>query len=139
MNVTVDTSVWSLALRRKSEHLNSVEKAMVVEFDELVREGRVRIIGLIRQELLSGIRDNAQYEKIRAAMRAFTDEPVSTSDHEAAARANNACRARGVAVTAVDALICAVALNRGWPVFTTDPDFKNYANVLPIELHANRK
>jgi predicted nucleic acid-binding protein len=92
----------------------------------------------VRQELLSGIRDAAQYEKIRILLQAFQDEPVGMSDHEAAARVNNKCRAKGVAVTAVDALFCAVALSRGWSIFTTDPDFRNYARVVPIQLHMNR-
>jgi predicted nucleic acid-binding protein len=139
VNALVDTSVWSLALRRKNEDLNAVEKATVVELTELVREGRARIIGLVRQELLSGIRNPAQYEKIRASLRTFRDEMIDTSDHEAAAKANNDCRAQGVVVTTVDVLLCAIASSRGWSIFTTDFDFKNYANILPIKLHVVRK
>jgi hypothetical protein len=41
MNVLVDTSVWSLALRRKTASLNTTEKFIVAELSELVREGRV--------------------------------------------------------------------------------------------------
>jgi predicted nucleic acid-binding protein len=138
VNALVDTPVWSLALRRSRGDLNALEQAAVVELTELMREGRARIVGLVRQELLSGIRNPAQYEKIRTSLRAFHDEPVDTSDHEAAAKANNDCRARGVAVTTVDILICAIAMRRGWSVFTTDPDFKNYANILPVKLHTPR-
>ena len=97
------------------------------------------MVGLVRQELLSGIRNPAQHENIRTSLRAFLDEPIDTADHEAAAKANNDCRARGVAVTTVDILICTIALRRSWSIFTTDPDFKNYANVLPIKLHTPRK
>jgi predicted nucleic acid-binding protein len=139
VNTLVDTSVWSLALRRKNENLNPVEREVVLELAELIKEGRARIIGLVRQELLSGIRDAAQYERIRVLLQAFQDEPVATSDHEAAAQLNNRCRAKGVAVTAIDALLCAVALSRGWSILTTDPDFRNYASVLRIQLHSNRR
>jgi predicted nucleic acid-binding protein len=138
MSILVDTSVWSLALRRRRRHLTSSEHAVVAELADLTREGRVRIIGLIRQELLSGIKSPAQYEKLRVALRAFPDEPVATSDHEGAAKASNAFRSKGIATSVVDALICEIARAREWSVFTTDPDFKNYARVLPLKLHTPR-
>ena len=62
MNVLVDASVWSLVLRRKPANLNVLEKSIVAEFIELVKEDRVRIIGLVRREFLTGIRTVAQYE-----------------------------------------------------------------------------
>ena len=139
MKALVDTSVWSLALRRRSEVLNSVEKSVVAELTELIREGRAGIIGLIRQELLSGIRNAEQYDKLRIHLRSFPDEPVDIADYEDAAKAGNQCRARGIAVSVVDALLCAVAMKRGWTIFTTDPDFASYATVLPLKLHRPRK
>jgi predicted nucleic acid-binding protein len=138
MNALVDTSVWSLALRRNPENVTAVEQAVVRELAELARDGRARIIGSIRQELLSGIKSSAQYEKLRAALRAFPDEMIDTSDHEEAAKASNACRSRGVTVSTMDALICQIALSRQWSIFSTDPDFKNYERVLPIKLHSPR-
>lgn len=139
MNVLVDTAVWSLALRRKPQDLSAAERATVAELTELIQEGRARIIGLVRQELLSGIKTSGQYEKLRGILRSFPDEAVSTSDYEAAAKASNECRAKGVAVSVSDMLICAIALARDWPIFTTDPDFRNYARVLPVKLHTPRK
>ena len=139
MNTIVDTSVWSLALRRKVQDLNAVEKATVGELTELIKEGRARIIGLIRQELLSGIKTSLQYEKLRVTLRSFPDEPIDTSDYEAAAKASNDCRSKGVTVSIIDILICAIALARDWSIFTSDPDFKDYARILPISLHSPRK
>lgn len=139
MNVVVDTSVWSLALRRKTESLNANEKNIVSELSELVREGRARLIGLIRQELLSGIKTREQYEKLRLHLRSFPDEPIDTSDYEEAAKAGNRCRGKGIIVSIVDILICAVAIKRQWAIFTTDPDFTNYVKVLPISIHMPRK
>ena len=136
MSVLVDTSIWSLALRRKPEHLNSRERLLVAEWSDLVREGRARIIGLLRQELLSGIKTYAQLEALRKTAGAFTDELVDPKDHEAAAQAGNSCRSKGIAVSLVDMLICAVALRRSMDIFTTDPDFEKYARVLPLRLHA---
>ena len=139
MNVLIDTSVWSLALRRKNESLSTNERFLVAELSELIREGRARMIGLVRQELLSGIKATEQYEKLRLHLRSFPDEVVDTSDYEEAAKAGNRCRAKGVVVSIVDILQCAVANKRLWTIFTTDPDFSNYAKVLPLRIHAPRR
>jgi predicted nucleic acid-binding protein len=138
VNVLVDTSVWSLALRRSPVHLNATEKASVEELAELINEGRARIIGLVRQELLSGIKSGAQFSKLSEILRSFPDEPVGTSDYEAAVTASNKCRAKGIAVNVVDMLICVVAQTRGWTVFSTDPDFNRYAAVLGFKIHSVR-
>ena len=139
MNVLIDTSVWSLALRRKNESLSTNERFLVAELSELIREGRARMIGLVRQELLSAIKATEQYEKLRLHLRSFPDEVVDTSDYEEAAKAGNRCRAKGVVVSIVDILLCAVANKRLWTIFTTDPDFSNYAKVLPLRIHAPRR
>lgn len=138
MKALVDTSVWSLALRRKSEAINAGERLIVAELSELIGEGRAAIIGLVRQELLSGVKTPEQYEKLRLHLRSFDDEPVDRADYEDAAKFGNQCRTKGIAVFAVDILICAVAIKRGWTIFSTDPDFATYARVLPIKLHQAR-
>ena len=139
MNVLIDTSVWSLALHRKNESLSTNERFLVAELSELIREGRARMIGLVRQELLSGIKAAEQHEKLRLHLRSFPDEVVDTSDYEEAAKAGNRCRAKGVVVSIVDILLCAVANKRLWTIFTTDPDFSNYAKVLSLRIHAPRR
>jgi predicted nucleic acid-binding protein len=139
VNVLADTSIWSLALRRKAQDLNAAERAAVAELTNLIKEGRARIIGLVRQELLSGIKTSSQYEKLRGVLRSFPDEPASTSDYEAAAKAGNECRTKGVAVSVSDILICAIAIARDWSIFAADPDFKAYAEILPLKLHTPRK
>ena len=139
MNVLVDTSVFSLALRRKNESLSTNERFLVAELSELIREGRARMIGLIRQELLLGVKATEQYEKLRVHLRSFPDEVIDTSDYEEAAKAGNRCRAKGVAVSIVDILLCAVAIKRQWAIFTTDPDFSNYAKVLPLRIYTLRR
>ena len=135
----MDTSVWSLALRRLARDLNPAESETARELADLISEDRARMIGIVRQELLSGIRHAPQFERLRLTLRSFQDEPISTEDHEAAASASNQCRAKGLAVTVSDMLICAVAAARQWAIFSTDPDFGQYAKVLPIKLHMIRK
>lgn len=139
MSVVVDTTVWSLALRRRQHHLSPEERALTGELNRLIDERRVRIIGPIRQEVLSGIPDEGLYEALRTQLRDFEDEPLDTGDFESAALLYNRCRAVGVAGSDVDLLICAVALDRKWSIFTTDQDFERYEKIIGIELYSLRK
>ncbi len=121
MKLLVDTSVWSLALRRKdTAGLSPEEQRLRSELAQAIQEGRVAMIGMIRQELLSGIKEEAQYKKVKAALDAFLDEPIETADYEYAARLYNECRSRGCEAGTVDRLICAVALRRSWEVLSSD-------------------
>ncbi|HUT32593.1 MAG TPA: PIN domain-containing protein [Planctomycetota bacterium] len=135
MSVVVDTSVWSLALRRKREHLSAVESRTVAAWAELIRQRQVMLLGPIRQELLTGIRDERAFARLRSALRAFPDAPLAAEDYEHAAWCGNLCRRKGVAGSAVDFLLCSVALRREAAIFTTDGDFHLYADHLPIRLH----
>lgn len=136
MIVLVDTPIWSLALRRRPQDLNEDEERLTRIFAELIREGRAQILGPIRQELLSGIREEGPFRKLRTQLRAFDEPPIEVTDYEEAASMNNRCRARGIAGSAIDFLICAVAHRRSWLIFTTDRDFHHYATVLPLRLFA---
>jgi hypothetical protein len=137
VKVLVDTSVWSMALRRPAARLSAAEAAVRRSLEALVEGGQAQIIGLIRQELLTGIRHEPQFLKLRDRLRMFHDEPLRTEDYEHAARAANLCRAAGIAGSTIDYLICAVAARRKWPIFTTDNDFRRYARHLPITLYVS--
>ena len=138
MMVLVDTSVWSLFLRRQSRHLSPEQARAKQELAELITEGLAQIIGPIRQELLSGIREEAQYRALRERLRAFSDVSLTTEDYEQAAEACNHCRARGISGSAVDFLICASAMRRSWPVFATARNFRSYARLIPLRLYVSR-
>ena len=131
MKVLVDTSVWSLALRRRTR----VESPAVKELRSLVDEGRVAMIGPIRQELLSGIRTPESFERLRDHLRPYSDEVLDSADFERAAEHFNTCRALGVQGSNTDFLICAVAARRNLAILTTDGDFMRFATILPIALH----
>jgi predicted nucleic acid-binding protein len=134
VNVLVDTSVWSLALRRPAVQ-GSAETAELVE---LVREGRVAMIGAIRQEILSGIRAAEQYRKLRDRLRAFDDIVLDAPDYEEAAACFNRCRTKGLQGSNTDFLLCAVSLRRDLAILTIDKDFDGFARVLGFELHDTR-
>lgn len=135
MNVLVDTSVWSLALRRAKR----VDDTTPKELAELIGEGRVVMVGPVRQELLSGIKLKTQFELLRGHLQSFPDLELETADYEEAAVAFNRCRERGIQGSNTDFLICAAALRRDLSIYTTDGDFKHYARVLKVELHEPRR
>ncbi len=135
MMVLVDTPVWSLALRRKQSDLSPREQDLKSALQELVLDGRAQIVGPVRQELLSGIRAEETFRRVRDALRAFDEPQLRVQDYEEAARISNVCRARGIAGSPIDFLICAVAHLRHWEVFTTGHDFVRYSKVLPIRLY----
>jgi predicted nucleic acid-binding protein len=130
----VDTSVWSLALRRT----RGPTAPAALELAELVREGRAAIIGPVRQELLSGIKTAEQCEILRGYLRAFSDLALHTDDYELAATFLHRCRGRGIQGSNTDFLLCAAAYRRQHSLFTTDADFAKFARVLPLELHSAR-
>lgn len=132
--VLVDTSVWSLALRRGTPR----DSAELRELGELLKEGRVVMMGPIRQELLSGVRGEAQFTRLQSRLRAFEDLVLDAADYEEAARAFNRCRAAGVQGGGVDFLIYAVCHRRKLAVFSTDGDFRSYNRVLGLNLHEVR-
>ena len=134
MIALVDTSVWSLALRRGQ----GAPSREALELAELVREGRTAIIGPIRQELLSGVKKVKQFDLLREHLRSFPDIELTTNDFELAAEFFNRCRGRGIQGSNTDFLICAVASRRRHSVFTTDVDFSRFARILPIVLHKPR-
>jgi predicted nucleic acid-binding protein len=131
VKVLVDTSVWSLALRRRAR----IDAPPVQELRLLVEEGRVAMIGPIRQELLSGLRAKESFARVRDHLRAFADETLLAADYERAAEHFNICRAAGIQGSNTDFLICAAAERRNLPILTTDQDFVRFAEVLPIALH----
>lgn len=135
MQVIVDTSVWSLALRRAKKATAAPTEAVAIKaLQDLIEEGRMAMLGVIRQELLSGIKTAEQFEKLRTALTAFPDVTIESADHEHAAELFNLCRSKGVQGSNTDFLICAVAQRRGWPVLTTDQDFAQFARLFKLQL-----
>jgi hypothetical protein len=139
MRVLVDTPIWSLALRRKQEVLSADQLRLVAELSDLIEEGRVCLIGPIRQEVLSGIRNEAAFEFVRERLAGFDDEPLAAADYEEAGRLFNVLRARGIVGSPTDLLLCAVATRRRYPLFTADTDFSRYVCHSPLQLYLARR
>jgi predicted nucleic acid-binding protein len=132
MNVLVDTSIWSLALRKKAY---SIENQKIIDvFSRLLKNISVVMIGPVRQEILSGISEEKVYVDLKGKLSFFIDQVISTFDYEKASEYFNKCRKYGIQGSHIDFLLCAFAVNHDIPIFTLDKDFLNFKKYVPIVL-----
>ena len=131
-SVIVDTSIWSLVLRKKT--FNDEQRLLAEYLSELIKTQRVVMIGSIRQEILSGISDLKKFKSLQQSLSIFSDYPVITSDYERAAEFYNLCRSHGIQGSHTDYLICSVAYINRFPIFTLDGDFELYKQYIDIDL-----
>ena len=134
MKVIIDTSVWSLALRRNDPE----ENEYVFELKELIKEVRAQLIGPVRQEILNGIKSKKQFNLLKEHLRGFEGPEIEIEDYELAAEFFNTARKNGIQASNTDFLICAISKRHKMPILTTDKDFLHFQAVLPIELHKTR-
>lgn len=125
MNLVVDTSVWSLVLRRPR----------VDEDDPHVRAFRrhlesgdgMFLIGNILQELLDGLRSVKQFDRLLALLDPYPLLALDRQIYVVAARLQSVCRSKGVNAGSIDFLIAAVCCQHGFPLLTADKDFSRIA------------
>ena len=131
MSLLVDTSVWSLALRRDAPP--DVPEVRALR-DALAGREIVATTGMILQELLQGVvpeRARAQITETFAALEYLTP---SREDHVAAAGVRNTLRSAGVQVGTIDALIAQLAIAGGHTLLTTDNDFRAASRHISLSL-----
>jgi len=124
MKVIVDSSIWSIILRRRKRQQTTTSDKILKLID----------VGPIRQEILSGIKDKKQFKLLKEYLKAFPDFLLNTKDYELAAEFFNLCKGKGVQGSNTDFLICAVAVNNNFSIYTTDKDFTLFRKYLPIKL-----
>lgn len=136
MKVIVDTSAWSLVLRRSVDSPEKREAGF--ELAELIKEGRVVLLGTILQEILSGIKKEDDFFELSGYLSAFDIELDRREYYEIAARIFNACRKKGIQGSHGDFYICAAAQMNRYQIFTYDKDFYRYSPVAKLDLYKPR-
>ena len=131
MSLLVDTSVWSLALRRDGA---AAEPAVLVLSDALAHGRDVLTTGLVLQELLQGFGGPKSRQAIVERFRNLPMLVPSREDHVGAAELRNKCRRKGVQVGTIDALIAQLCLHHELTLLTTDQDFVHMARIIPLHL-----
>jgi len=129
MKILVDTCIWSQVLRKKTPNLN-----LTKQLKDFISDGRVVMIGPIRQELLSGIPTPSQFNKLKHTISFFEDIILKTDHFVKAAEFSNLCRKNGIQGSTTDFLICAVANLEELGIFTVDSDLISYNKYLKIKL-----
>jgi predicted nucleic acid-binding protein len=131
LNLLVDTSVWSLALRRdKGGSIPEVEFLTRA----LTNGESILTTGIILQELLQGFRGPKDRDAILERFSALPLLVPDRDDHVQAAELRNECRRRGVQVGTIDALIARLAIRHEVTLLTTDRDFERVARFAPLAL-----
>jgi predicted nucleic acid-binding protein len=129
MTLLVDTSVWSLAYRRDTPP----EVPEVHALREALTTGaRVVCTGIILLELLRGFPRSPQV--IRDQVGALPMMEPTLDEYVEAASLRNSCRAAGVQLTSVDALIAALCIAHELTLLTTDHNFHHVSDVIPLRV-----
>jgi predicted nucleic acid-binding protein len=131
VTLLVDTSVWSLALRRDG---SSRELAVSVLLDALLGAEAVVTTGLVLQELLQGFAGPKAAAAIVERFRALPMIQPERQDHIAAAEIRNACRRSGVQIGTIDALLIQLCGRHELTLLSTDKDFVHAARHVPFKL-----
>ena len=131
MTLLVDTSVWSLALRRDRESSLAEVDALreALQGDEIVVT-----TGLILQELLQGFAGPRSPKDLAERFAALPLIGPDRQDHIAAAALRNVCRRAGIQVGTIDALLAQLCIRHGLTLLTTDNDFLHAAVHCPLKV-----
>ena len=87
----------------------------------------VFLTGNILQELLDGLRDRKEFDRLVKLLDPFPLIAIERETHVAAAELRQRCRARGVQVGPIDCLIAAACIQENYPLLTADRDFLRIA------------
>lgn len=135
MSLFVDTSVWSLALRRDAVH-GAPEVAALR--DALLGADQVFTTGLVLQELLQGFAGPQARDQLLERFAALAFLMPDREDHIEAAELRNTCRRGGVQVGTIDALLIQLSRRHDLVLLTTDKDFKSAAKHVDFRLWTSR-
>lgn len=131
MTLLVDTSVWSLALRRDGTF---DAKEVLALREALTGADSVVTTGLVLQELLQGFNGPKAKEAIIEHFGALPLIQPDRQDHVAAAEVRNACRRGGVQIGTIDALLIQLCGRYEMTLLSSDKDFANAARHVPFRL-----
>ena len=135
MSLLVDTSVWSLALRRDTEQAAPEVSALR---DALLGADQVFTTGLVLQELLQGFAGPQARSQLVERLGALAFLQPDREDHIEAAELRNSCRRRGVQVGTIDALLIQLCRRHDLVLLSTDQDFQAAAKHVDYRLWTAR-
>lgn len=131
MTLLVDTSVWSLALRRDTAATIAQVGALR---SALEGAGSVVTTGLVLQELLQGFAGPRARKDLIERFSALPLINPDRQDHIDAAELRNTCRRAGVQLGTIDALLAQLCIRHDLIMLTSDNDFLHAASFCPLRI-----
>ena len=131
MSLFVDTSTWSLALRRDAQ---SVHASVAVLRRALLDGDTIVTTGIVIQELLQGFNGAKDQTRIIERLQVLPLLNPSRDTHIQAAMLRNTCRRNGVQIGTIDALIAQLCIEHDLSLVTADNDFMHAARFVPLRL-----
>jgi predicted nucleic acid-binding protein len=131
LSLFVDTSVWSLALRRDGP----ASAPQVAALLKAIETGEpILTTGLVLQELLQGFSGPKAREQILDRFSALPLLAPDRADHLEAAALRNRCRRHGVQIGTIDALLAQLCIRHELLMLSSDRDFHGVANHCALRL-----
>jgi len=127
----IDTSVWSEALRRKKNTVNSSETVVrkIIENDD-----EIVLLGIILQEILTGISNKKLFTEIKDILDDFVYLDITKNDYIYASELSNKCRSKGIIAGSIDFLIAGSAIRNELQLVTFDKDFVNISKHTDLKI-----
>ena len=131
MRALVDTSVWSLSLRKKrpAEHVTVKKLMSLLRADE-----DVFLTGLILQEILQAFRSDSTFRKVARHLEPFPLLELERVDFVAAASLHRKCAAKGISTSTADCQIATAAIRHRCLLLSADKDFERIARFSNLKL-----
>ena len=127
--------MWSLAFRRRSWP-KGVKPRVVQLLEKLTRDKQPVVVpGIVIQELLSGIKEPSQAEKLMGIMEGYPTLLATRDHHIEAANISNVCRKAGVSAATIDCLIAAQCIMENGILLALDDDFSLMARHCSLRLY----
>jgi predicted nucleic acid-binding protein len=131
LSLLVDTSVWSLALRRDGP---SSAPQVIALAESIAHCEPILTTGLVLQELLQGFSGPKARQQILDRFSALPLLIPDRADHVEAAALRNTCRRHGVQIGTIDALLAQLCIRHSLSMLSSDRDFQAVANHCALRL-----
>jgi predicted nucleic acid-binding protein len=124
--VLIDTSVWV-------DYLSGGRGRDAAAVEELVRSSRAVTCGIVLAELLAGVRNAEQRERLSEALAGLDYVEMREQTWRRAAELAAGLRSRGRTLPMSDLIVAALALENDLSVFTADNHFRH---IPGLRLHS---
>lgn len=131
MRIIVDTSIWSLALRRYTPSRNPETEIL----RKLIEQGEnIFLLGIILQEILQGVKELQDFKRLKEHLDIFPMLEVEREHYVKAAELKNHLSRNGIQISTIDALIATASIVNNCYLYTNDKDFYHIAKHSKLKL-----